>query len=75
MLDKFFPLYIISFLSTLVFTVILEGRLLPRLARIAKQPIYADGPRWHMKKSGTPTMGGLAFVLSSAAVNILSPPK
>ena len=27
------------------------------------QKILAIGPRWHMKKEGTPTMGGLCFVL------------
>lgn len=62
MIDIDFPLYTIAFILTLIATVVIERLLLPLLSRDAKQPIYADGPSWHMSKSGTPTMGGLAFV-------------
>lgn len=44
--------------------VVSERLLLPMLCRLAKQPIYTDGPRWHLKKSGTPTMGGIAAVIA-----------
>lgn len=44
--------------------VVSERLLLPTLSRLAKQPIYTDGPRWHLKKSGTPTMGGIAVVIA-----------
>ena len=64
MLDKNFPLYITVFILTLVFTCILERKLIPIFKKSAQQPIYEEGPRWHLKKSGTPTMGGLAFVIS-----------
>ena len=64
MLDKYFPLYIIVFLISFGATVVIEKRLIPYLSKRAKQPIYEDGPRWHLKKSGTPTMGGIAFLLS-----------
>ena len=64
MLDKYFPLYIIVFLLTLSLTAIIEKRIIPLLSRNAKQPIYEGGPRWHLTKSGTPTMGGLAFLIS-----------
>ena len=38
--------------------------LIPRLiAKKMGQKILAIGPRWHVKKEGTPTMGGLSFVL------------
>ena len=65
MLDKYFWLYIIAFLLTLSLTVIIEKLLIPRLSSIGKQPIYVDGPKWHLNKSGTPTMGGLAFLIAS----------
>lgn len=65
MLDKYFGLYIIAFLLTLSLTVIIEKLLIPRLSSIGKQPIYVDGPKWHLNKSGTPTMGGLAFLIAS----------
>ena len=64
MLDKYFPLYIIVFLLTLSLTAIIEKRIIPLLSKNAKQPIYEGGPRWHLTKSGTPTMGGLAFLIS-----------
>lgn len=49
---------------TLAITVLLERKLVPYLRGRASQPIYADGPVWHMSKSGTPTMGGLGFLAS-----------
>lgn len=64
MLDRYFPLYVTIFLISLILTVILEKALIPILSSRAKQPIYEEGPRWHMKKSGTPTMGGVAFLIA-----------
>lgn len=32
------------------------------------QSIRDEGPRWHQKKSGTPTMGGIIFILASLIV-------
>ena len=34
----------------------------------ARQEIREDGPTWHMSKSGTPTMGGVMFILAAAVV-------
>ncbi len=67
MIDKNFPFYVFIFVSTLLLTVILEKALVPMLTRRAQQPIYKEGPSWHEKKSGTPTMGGLAFLISISA--------
>lgn len=64
MLDKYFPLYITSFFFSFLFTFLIEKILIPALTKKAEQPIYAEGPKWHLSKKGTPTMGGLAFVLS-----------
>lgn len=71
MLDNFFPLYITVFLLSTVFTFAIERKLIPLLTKNAKQPIYAEGPRWHLKKQGTPTMGGLAFLIS-VSVSLLT---
>lgn len=39
--------------------------LIPFLRRVkAGQSIKTDGPTWHMSKQGTPTMGGLIFIIS-----------
>jgi phospho-N-acetylmuramoyl-pentapeptide-transferase len=67
MLDKYFPLYIAAFLIAMLMTALLERRLIPILSGRAKQPIYKEGPSWHEKKSGTPTMGGLAFMIALLA--------
>lgn len=71
MIDKLFPLYIALFILTLTVTVITEKKLIPRLTSHAKQPIYDGGPSWHLKKNGTPTMGGLAFLLASVIASLV----
>ena len=50
---------------TLILTVIIERLIIPLLSARASQPIYEGGPSWHLSKSGTPTMGGAAFILAS----------
>lgn len=41
--------------------------LLPLLHKLkAGQSIKEDGPTWHMSKQGTPTMGGIMFILATA---------
>lgn len=38
--------------------------LIPELRKLkAGQSIREDGPTWHAGKAGTPTMGGLMFIL------------
>ena len=49
-----------------VITVIAGKLLIPALVRLkAGQSIKEIGPTWHMTKQGTPTMGGLMFVLTT----------
>lgn len=55
---------IITFLISLLLTLGIERMIIPYLRSRAAQPIYEEGPSWHMAKSGTPTMGGIAFVIS-----------
>lgn len=39
-----------------------------------KQPIYETGPNWHKEKQGTPTMGGILFIIGTVcAILILLP--
>lgn len=43
--------------------------LVPYLRRIkAGQSIKTDGPTWHMSKNGTPTMGGVMFIVAVTVV-------
>ncbi len=64
MTDPHFIFYIFIFFSTFLLTALAEKLLIPKLSTEAKQPIYAEGPKWHMSKQGTPTMGGLAFLIA-----------
>ena len=58
----------VSFLLTLVIGrfVIVELRKLK-----AGQEIREDGPKWHAGKAGTPTMGGIMFILGAGVVVFL----
>jgi len=59
---------IISFVLTLVLGVI----TIPMLKRLKLgQNIRDDGPKSHMKKAGTPTMGGIFFTIPIAVVALL----
>ena len=65
-------IYILIFLSALFITAFSEKKLIPILTQKAKQPIYTEGPKWHLKKQGTPTMGGIGFVFSALFVLVLA---
>ena len=59
--------YILSFIVAFGVTAIAGQILIPILRRLkAGQSIREDGPTWHMSKQGTPTMGGLMFILAIA---------
>lgn len=66
-----YPLFIIVFLFTLTTTVFCCKAILPFLKRYAEQPIYEDGPSWHTAKAGTPTMGGLSFLIAISIALLL----
>ena len=57
---------VISFLFTFILSIVLFVFFIPVL-RIVKfgQSIRTDGPAKHLKKSGTPTMGGLIIILGT----------
>ncbi len=68
---RFLLLYLAAFVCAFSVTVLIERWLLPRLKGRAAQPIYTDGPRWHSGKSGTPTLGGIAFICGINLVLVL----
>ncbi|MBQ7836276.1 MAG: phospho-N-acetylmuramoyl-pentapeptide-transferase [Clostridia bacterium] len=52
--------------ATFLVTVLISRKLIPVLASHKMgQKILDIGPRWHKSKEGTPTMGGLAFIIAS----------
>ena len=57
--------YILSFIVAFGVAAIVGQLLIPLLRRLkAGQSIRTDGPTWHMSKQGTPTMGGVMFILA-----------
>jgi len=64
-------LYIAAALVSFALTAIISHFLIPVLAsRKMGQKILEIGPRWHKSKEGTPTMGGLAFLITAAVLGI-----
>jgi phospho-N-acetylmuramoyl-pentapeptide-transferase len=56
---------IAAFALSLALSVTLGAPLIRALQRLAyRQHAYEDAPQTHQKKSGTPTMGGLLFLLA-----------
>ena len=57
-------LFLLFALICFVGTALFGKLLIPKLIeKKMGQKILAIGPRWHMKKEGTPTMGGLCFAI------------
>jgi phospho-N-acetylmuramoyl-pentapeptide-transferase len=53
-----------AFLTTFLFVLWVEPRFIARLKLlgVAGQPIREDGPKQHLSKQGTPTMGGAVMI-------------
>lgn len=63
---------IVSFLMVLLLGPI----VIPALKRLKfGQNIREDGPKSHIKKSGTPTMGGIMFIMAIIITTIVVAPK
>lgn len=63
--------FLIVGVSSFVLTAILSHFIIPILvAKKAGQPIRAEGPKSHFSKAGTPTMGGIAFIIAILLVAI-----
>ena len=58
---------ILGFVGAFVIGVVLIPLLIPLLRRLkfGQQILVQDGPSWHKKKQGTPTMGGIAFIVAT----------
>ena len=61
--------FIIAGVSSFALSAILSRCIIPILrAKKAGQPIREEGPKSHFCKAGTPTMGGIAFIMAIAIV-------
>lgn len=55
---------LLALVVSFVITAVVGKLLIPALVRLkAGQSIKEIGPTWHMSKQGTPTMGGLMFII------------
>lgn len=55
---------LLAFAVSFVLTLVIGRFVLAELRKLkAGQEIRADGPTWHQSKAGTPTMGGVMFIL------------
>ena len=60
---------ILSGLVAFAVAAVLGFLLIPALRRLKfGQSIREEGPQWHQKKSGTPTMGGIIFIAANTVV-------
>ena len=59
-------LSLIAAAVSFVLTLLIGRFLIPELRKLkAGQEIREDGPTWHKSKAGTPTMGGIMFILGA----------
>lgn len=63
---------VITIAISFLITVLLSPIVIPFLKRLKfGQSIREDGPKSHMKKSGTPTMGGIMIIVSILATSLI----
>ncbi len=64
--------YGLTVLGMFLCTLLAEWRLIPVLrSHKAGQRILEIGPRWHKAKEGTPTMGGIGFILAALICTVV----
>lgn len=56
-------------------TALLGFKMIPYLRKLKfGQTIREEGPAWHQKKQGTPTMGGIMFIIGTAVALMVAVP-
>ena len=57
---------IVALIASFLVTLVIGHFLIPKLRQLkAGQMIREDGPTWHAGKAGTPTMGGIMFIVGT----------
>ena len=63
---------IVPMLISFAVSVVMAPLLIPVLVKLkAGQTVRDDGPKTHLKKSGTPTMGGIVILVSVTVTSLL----
>ncbi len=66
-----YNIYIICILSAFVLALVAGPIFIPVLTRMKfGQMVRDDGPQSHLKKTGTPTMGGIIIIIAAALVSL-----
>jgi phospho-N-acetylmuramoyl-pentapeptide-transferase len=61
-----------AFLTALLITLLLGPKIIDKLGALrARQVVREDGPQSHLKKAGTPTMGGVLILLAVTSATLL----
>ena len=61
-----------AFLTALVVTLVCGPAIIEKLSAMrVRQVVREDGPQSHLKKTGTPTMGGVLILLAVTAATLL----
>lgn len=71
-IENFSYTYLIGFIVSLLISLVVGPVLIPWLTKLKfGQAILEDGPTWHKNKGGTPTMGGLMFILAITVSSLI----
>jgi phospho-N-acetylmuramoyl-pentapeptide-transferase len=73
-LRETFPIsvQVIAFISAFTLAVIIGIIIIPMLKRFKfGQTVRDDGPSTHLAKTGTPTMGGLIFLIPITLISVI----
>lgn len=63
----------VTVMAAFILSAVIGRRLIPYLRKLHfGQTILEIGPKWHMNKQGTPTMGGLMFIAAIFVVTLVS---
>jgi phospho-N-acetylmuramoyl-pentapeptide-transferase len=66
------PIQIVVFICVFVMTIVLGPLFIPFLRKLKfGQTVREDGPSTHFKKMGTPTMGGIIFLIPILVAGVL----
>ncbi len=64
---------ILGFIGAMTIGLVVIPLMIPMLRRLkfGQQILVKDGPSWHKSKQGTPTMGGIAFIIATGLSYVL----
>ncbi len=72
-LKEMLMLSLLAFAAALAVTLVFGPMFITWLRNLKfGQEIREEGPKWHQKKSGTPTMGGIMFIFGIAAAILVT---